>query len=716
MPILLIEVHLLEPLWHGAVDWPPSPFRLFQALVAGGYGGRWVGEGDDAKNQRTNALQWLERQSPPDIACPPRSRLRGVTSFVPNNDIDSVGGDMSRVPDIRAEKTLAPWRIENGDSFLYAWTFDHENEHAQLICKLADRVHCFGRGLDGAWANAKVLPNTDADALLRSRGAVSRPSGQFLPGLRCPSYGSLDSLVRRYEAASSKFQWDAKTGKFLFRQPPKPIYSTIAYDLPDTRLWFDIRQSANPGRFHSISQVKVVKFIEEVRDRAGQRLLEAIPDSKPKIERFLIGRSASPDDVQRRVRIIALPSLGHPNTSPSIRRVGVLIPSDCPIPVADARWAFSGLPISGEGGKEMKETTGVLVQTTAPDMAHHFGFDRLANRWRSVTPLALPQPVQYGRMGSQRAEFETNAASAIVQACRHSGIAFRPTEIRIQVEPFLLRGERADTYATERFRGRLRHADISFERPVRGPLIIGDGRFLGLGLMRPVFDKNPGLHVFSVEGARSLALHDTSPVLRALRRAVMARAQVVIGGSRILPTIFHGHNADGGPARSGNHAHLFFAAYSSTGEARINRVAIIAPDFCDRTTKTRRYWEILAGAVEELQYLVCGSQGELQLRPVSPDCDKVFGLSRVWRSITPYRTTRHPKRTQSLPDFIASDLMAECTRRSLPVPQTVEMIEVQEGPRNSLSAKLHLVFRSPVRGPLLLGRGSHFGEGLFSGV
>ena len=45
---LLIEVRLLDGRYHGAGDWPPAPFRLFQALVAGAYGGRWRAEPDEA--------------------------------------------------------------------------------------------------------------------------------------------------------------------------------------------------------------------------------------------------------------------------------------------------------------------------------------------------------------------------------------------------------------------------------------------------------------------------------------------------------------------------------------------------------------------------------------------------------------------------------------------------------------------------------------------
>ena len=35
-------------------------------------------------------------------------------------------------------------------------------------------------------------------------------------------------------------------------------------------------------------------------------------------------------------------------------------------------------------------------------------------------------------------------------------------------------------------RRQLVHASLTFEHPVAGPLMLGTGRFLGLGLMRPV--------------------------------------------------------------------------------------------------------------------------------------------------------------------------------------------------------------------------------------
>ena len=105
---LLIAVRFHEGRYHGREDgfsgadgWPPSPARLFQALVAAARGARLPAEDE-------RALKWLEGLDPPRVAAPVVRRGRAVKLFVPNNDLDSVGGDPSRVSEIRVGKQ---WRL-----------------------------------------------------------------------------------------------------------------------------------------------------------------------------------------------------------------------------------------------------------------------------------------------------------------------------------------------------------------------------------------------------------------------------------------------------------------------------------------------------------------------------------------------------------------------------------------------------------------------------
>jgi len=112
---LLLTVRFHEGRYHGRGDWPPAPARLFQALVAGAARGRHLP--DDARN----ALGWLEAQDPPTMAAPLAEAGQEVTLFVPNNDLDAVGGDPARVSELRVGKRVRPAIFDPEIPLLYLW-------------------------------------------------------------------------------------------------------------------------------------------------------------------------------------------------------------------------------------------------------------------------------------------------------------------------------------------------------------------------------------------------------------------------------------------------------------------------------------------------------------------------------------------------------------------------------------------------------------------
>jgi len=123
-------------------------------------------------------------------------------------------------------------------------------------------------------------------------------------------------------------------------------------------------------------------------------------------------------------------------------------------------------------------------------------FARGGRIFRSVTAVALPAAVRR-RLGGdedsaikeagERLREEARAVGAVVQALRHAGVRARPTDIRVQREPFQRRGAMAERFADgSRFsKHALWHVELRFSSTVPGPLIIGDGRFCSLGLMIP---------------------------------------------------------------------------------------------------------------------------------------------------------------------------------------------------------------------------------------
>lgn len=323
--------------------------------------------------------------------------------------------------------------------------------------------------------------------------------------LACPTDGSIVSLITRCRESGERFTRDSASGKLLFRQPPQAHYRQVSYECPPARLFFEIRRSDDLRRFAPILQAKVAALTEAVRDGATERLSATNDSLRTLAERYLRGRGAQAADVERRVRIVPLPTIGYPHASPSIRRISVEVPTDCPINVGDVEWAFLGLPIVNQSASAaVTNEAAVMVPSQSADMAEHYGFDEEFTRWRSVTPVALPTAQGSGRNATERLQSEGRSAHALLNALRHAGVSAEVSEVRIQREPFHAKGAPADWFETPRFKGRLHHVEVVFATSVRGPLVIGDGRFLGLGLLRPVGEPRPGLHVFAITSSLGL--------------------------------------------------------------------------------------------------------------------------------------------------------------------------------------------------------------------
>lgn len=143
---LHLIVRFLDGRYHGTGPWPPAPARLFQALVAAAARGGHLAEEDKA------ALTWLEELDPPLIVAPTVADGQQYQNFMPNNDIDAVGGDPRRMAKIRTRKAIRPLLFDAAQSLHYLWRFDAGEHLAHAICGLAERLYQLGRGVDMAWA------------------------------------------------------------------------------------------------------------------------------------------------------------------------------------------------------------------------------------------------------------------------------------------------------------------------------------------------------------------------------------------------------------------------------------------------------------------------------------------------------------------------------------------------------------------------------------
>ena len=722
--VLVLAVRFHEGRYHGAGGWPPAPARLFQALMAG------AARGAKVPPSTLDAFDWLEGLPPPVIAAPHGRPGQAYTGFVPNNDLDAAlskgeAPDIDRaVAAIRVGKTVRPILFEAGAPVLYCWSIGGENTQATALCEAAEGLYQLGRGIDMAWAEAAVVDADDAERRLSNHGGVVyRPSAGGGAGLDllCPRPGTTRSLTARFDGMRDRFRTGGTNRKpvRVFVQPPKPVLAKIAYDAPPDRLDFELRKGDAGSGFAGRRPNEAVELVADVRDQVARRLCGAAPSLSDDVERYLIGRGASDADKAARVRIVPIPSIGL-HADMAIRRLAVYVPQSCPLRADDLAWAFmQAVWTDGDG-----VVIGELHRAVDDDMVRRY--ERGGRRWRSVTPLALlsarrrriapDRQAGEAKDGAERVGEEVRAAQAVRQALRHAGIRSSPVDVRVQREPFDSRGERAESFAagTRFAKAALWHAMVTFAEPVAGPLVLGDGRYLGLGLMRPD-EPVPGVLAFEI-GAGLADGAEPALVVRAARRAMMARVQDVLPRGQDVPTYVSGHEDGGGPARDGTHRHVAIVADLSR-----RRLLYIAPNRLRHGGEGRRDvgqdHRLLERALEGMDVLRAGPAGRLVLAPslLDEESDPLFAPARVWESVTDYRVTRHGRRLAD-EEALKDDVLAELRRRGWPVPDAVSVLASRRGRRGGLSGRLRLAFAVAQAGPLLIGRTAHKGGGLFVGT
>ena len=110
-----------------------------------------------------------------------------------------------------------------------------------------------------------------------------------------------------------------------------------------------------------------------------------------------------------------------------------------------------------------------------PKSATSWHWSRPSRRWVTVTPIVLDH---YPKRG----DFE----GAVRKSIKLAGLP-KPTHVDVSAEAMTTGGVRlSPRELPQRARGRLYcHARITFDQPVTGPVLVGAGRYFGIGLLQP---------------------------------------------------------------------------------------------------------------------------------------------------------------------------------------------------------------------------------------
>jgi len=238
---------------------------------------------------------------------------------------------------------------------------------------------------------------------------------------------------------------------------------------------------------------------------------------------------------------------------------------------------------------------------------------------------------------------------------------------------------------------------------------------------RPVLAPSPTVARFLVDSPALPPLTDAVLIADLARRAAMAWFGRLHGGGA-SPTL-SGKDERGRPLQG--HRHAFYLATDEDGDRRIDHLTIFAPAGLSRAEEE---------AIANVRVLQPG-RGRPPVNLVLAGFGRteafrtpLFGAATVWRSHTPFIPVRHPKirgagTEKRVLDSPIDQLILELQRRGLPRPSRVRYLRGARWlefrlhrPRQEPPGAAHgfeIEFDREVQGPIVLGRSSHFGLGVF---
>jgi CRISPR-associated protein Csb2 len=178
----------------GEPEWPPSPLRLFQALLASAY--RRSPESDGF----LKSFCWLQNLSTPEplIIAPHARPGRPFTRFVPNNDSDVKFDRQDRL----AAKAVRPTLLLDSSPIHYVWELPEPVtcemlRYAAKLREIARSITTFGWGVDMATGSGSLLSIDHVKLLAGERWLPNKDMGGVR--LRVPCSSTLTALRSRYD-------------------------------------------------------------------------------------------------------------------------------------------------------------------------------------------------------------------------------------------------------------------------------------------------------------------------------------------------------------------------------------------------------------------------------------------------------------------------------------------------------------------------------------
>lgn len=518
-------------------EWPPHPARLFSALAATHFAS------DPPAAEERTALEWLAAQAPPSIRAADESARDVVKVFVPVNDValTNVDAEAAELDEVGAALDAA--RVANDLKAIKKAASAVAKAEQRLAKAITDRTG-LGRVAGNPATAVRVLPEyrvrqprtfpsvtpTDPrvtyvwpaatptaaqreaiDSLLQRLvrlghssslvvarlvdepvTPVWRPADDGETVLRTVQAGQLGALERAFALHSEADPrvLPARFEGYTRRSP--------AQDAPHPRstfsdAWLVLRRVGGP----SLPMTAAARVSRTIR-KALLRWARLIPE-------VLSGHTEDRQPSERdHLAIVPLPFIAHPHASGGILGVALILPRD--VDEDDRRAVFAAVDAwEGAERREDEDTPrlpvhlggGGVLELERLDLGGPQASLRAAtwcgpsSVWYSATPVALDHNPGdlHSRDPAKLARALEEARTTIRRACVRIGLP-EPVAVEILPAPPLAGAAKARHYPpfpeqADRTRRVLSHARMEFSMPIRGPVLLGAGRYVGLGLFRP---------------------------------------------------------------------------------------------------------------------------------------------------------------------------------------------------------------------------------------
>ena len=409
-------------------------------------------------------------------------------------------------------------------SLFYVWEASVPNDIEQSLDRLLSRVTRLGHSsslvscrLSDSGVSYGGIGVSDSDASVRAGDAGDNDSSvsgvsdagnvraahipaTHIPGegpltLRWVRSGQLAALVDEYEQHQAARPRSLPFHGVRYREVDVDRSAADVRLRPDTAGdWIVFELSPKHRRISSTRAVELAQVLRKsilryVRDPIPEGVSGHLPDGTP---------TRCPH-----AAFLALPNVGYERSDGRIMGLAVSLPDGLDNTARRAILSGIGAWERQEYDRSVKLKMGhkgvvKMVRGQPPFALVSLRRGIWAQRsrfWASATPVALPtHPGDLsGGTAHARAKAWARAEDAVAKSCEHIGLP-RPLDVQVSfISP--IRGTYPaydfPVFSQGRDRNRsiarrLVHVSVEFAETVDGPMLLGSGRFTGLGLMRPV--------------------------------------------------------------------------------------------------------------------------------------------------------------------------------------------------------------------------------------